>query len=314
MTVLLVPRMSYEHYIGVIDEVGVMAEYGPMRLVIRAWNKGQPLLAPARQAAVDAFGYLERIARWRPLLSRPWPQIEDLPPDEMAGRMVNSVKAIGDADLTPMAAVAGTIADAVADRLFEQGATRVIVDNGGDIAIRLFGEETATVGIRPQVTNPMISHLIQLDAVRPAWGVTTSGLGGRSFTRGIASAVTVLAASAAAADAASTAIANACFVENENIRQIPAELIDPNTDLAGIPVTVSVGELSRAEIKAAIEKALHRAEDLIARGVILGALIYQDKIFAMTSSLKPFVCRLSNSRDADEGGGVRCQDRMQVPV
>jgi len=306
--------MSYECYIDVIDETAVLAECGPMRLIIRAWNKGQPLLAPARQAAEEAFGYLERIACSRPLLSRPWPQIADLPADELTRRMVTSVRAIGDRDLTPMAAVAGTIADAVADRLFEQGATRVIVDNGGDIAIRLVGEETATVGIRPQVTSPLISQMIQLDAGRPGWGVTTSGVGGRSFTRGIASAVTVLAASAAAADAASTAIANACFVENQNIRQIPAELIDPNTDLAGIPVTVSVGELSRAEIKAAIERALYRAEDLIDRGVILGALIYQDKIFAMTSSLKPFVCRLSNSRDADEGGVVRCQDRMQVHV
>jgi len=306
--------MSYEHYIGVIDETAVLAECGPMRLVIRAWRKGQPQLAPARQVAEEAFGCLERIARSRSLLRRPWPQIAELPADELACRMITSVKAVGDDDLTPMAAVAGTIADAVADRLLAQGATRVIVDNGGDIAIRLLEDETATVGIRPQVTRPLISHLIQLDAVRPAWGVTTSGLGGRSFTRGIASAVTVLAASAAAADAASTAIANACFVENENIRQIPAELIDPNTDLAGIPVTVSVGQLSRAQRQAAIARALQRAEDLVARGVILGALICQDKIFAMTSALKPFVCRLSNSRDADEGGVVRCRDRMQVPV
>ncbi len=85
-------------------------------------------------------------------------------------------------------------------------------------------------------------------AGRPAWGVTTSGVGGRSLTRGIASAVTVLAANASVADAAATAIANACFVEDDRIIQVPAEKIDPNTDLTGIRVTTEVGPLSSGKI------------------------------------------------------------------
>ena len=305
--------MTYEQYIGVIDEAAVLAECGPMRLVIQAWRRGQPQIESARRAAEEAFGYLERIARCRPLLSRPWPQIEDLPADDLAGRMIRSVRAIGDDDLTPMAAVAGTIADAVADWLFERDANKVIVDNGGDIAIRLAKGEKVTVGVRASICSSTVSHVFGLDPRMQSWGVTTSGFGGRSFTRGIASAVTVLAASAAVADAASTAIANSCFVESEKIRQMPAEQIDPNTDLAGLAVTVSIGELSRAEIKTASEKAVHRAEDLVARGVILGALICQDKIFDMTSSLKPFVCRYTNSGDAGERVPVCCQDRMQAP-
>jgi ApbE superfamily uncharacterized protein (UPF0280 family) len=306
--------MSYEYYIGVIDKAGVLAECGPMRLVIRAWNQGQPQIALARQAAEEAFGCLERIAVCRPLLSRPWPQIAELPADQLARRMISSVKAVGDDDLTPMAAVAGTIADATADWLFERGLTKVVVDNGGDIAIRLAEGETVNVGVRPSPRSLTLSHVLGLDWQRHSWGVTTSGFGGRSFSRGIASAATVLAASASTADAASTAIANACFVESKNIRRLSAEQIDPNSDLAGTEVTVGIGELSKPEIEAALKKALQRAEDLVVRGVICGALICRDKISAMTSSFKPFVCRLSNSRDADAGAPAACQDLMQASL
>ena len=283
--------MPYEQSIASIDNESVVAECGPMRLVIRAWNKKQPQIMLARRAAEESFSYLERIARCRMILSRPIPEITDLPKDELALGMIASTRAIGDEDLTPMAAVAGTIADAVANWLFEREATRVIVDNGGDIAVRLAKGETVKVGVRPNIRSSSVSHVLRLDSRMPSWGVTTSGFGGRSFTRGIASAVTALAASASFADSASTAIANACFVEDENIQQLPAELIDPNTDLSGVPVTVKVGQLSRAQLLAAFDKALQRAEELVARGVILGALIGQGNLFSMTSSLKTFICR-----------------------
>ena len=109
--------MSYEYHIGVIDDESVMAECGPMRLVIRAWQKGQPQIEVARRAAEKSIRYLEQIARCRPLLSRPIPEALRRPKGDLAVQMVTSVKAIGDNDLTPMAAVAGTIADAVADWL-----------------------------------------------------------------------------------------------------------------------------------------------------------------------------------------------------
>jgi hypothetical protein len=280
--------MSYEYHIGVIDEESVLVECGPMRLVIRAWNKKQPQIKLARRAAEESISYLERIARCRPLLSRPIPDIEDLPGDELALGMIRSTRAIGDHDLTPMAAVAGTIADAVADWLFEQGLTRVIVDNGGDIAIRLARGETATVGVRPQVTSPLISHVIHLDSGRSTWGVTTSGMGGRSFTRGIASAVTVLAADASVADAAATAVANACFVEDKGIIQLPAENIDPNSDLAGINVTTEVAPLSAESIRMAVGNARHKAENLFQKGLIIGAFIAIGSVYTMTDGLKSY--------------------------
>ena len=281
--------MSYEYYIGVIDDESVLVECGPMRLVIRAWNKDQPQISPARQAAQESISYLERIARCRPLLSRPWPRIKDLCDDELAQRMITSVMTIGDGDLTPMAAVAGTIADAVADWLFERGLTRVIVDNGGDIAVRLAEGEEVTVGVRPYVASPLITHVIRLGPRHSAWGVTTSGMGGRSFTRGIASAVTVLADKASTADAAATAVANACVVEDEGIFQLPAEKIDPNSDLTGMLITTEVGPLSMEQRLKAIKSAQEKAEYLVQKKAIIGALIALENQFVVTDSMHPYI-------------------------
>ena len=281
--------MSYEQYIGLIDDESVLAECGPMRLVIRAWEGNKPQLDLIRQAAAESFTYLERIARFRSELSRPFLDIKVQPQDDLAKEMLYSVEIIGDGDLTPMAAVAGTIADAVANWLFEQGVTKVIVDNGGDIAVRLAEGESVTVGVRPRVTSRHISHVITLDSDRSAWGVTTSGMGGRSLTRGIASAVTVLSTKASVADAGATAIANACFVEDDRIIQLPAEKIDPTSDLKDIPVTTEVGPLSSEKILAAINSARQKADDFSQKGIIDGAFIALGSVYEMTGGMRRYI-------------------------
>jgi len=280
--------MSYEQYIGLIDDESVLAECGPMRLVIRAWKGNEPQIDLVRQAAAESFTYLERIARFRSELSRPFLDIKVQPQDDLAKEMLYSVEIIGDGDLTPMAAVAGTIADAVANWLFEREATKVIVDNGGDIAVRLAEGESVTVGVRPRVTSRHISHVITLDSGRSAWGVTTSGMGGRSLTRGIASAVTVLSTKASVADAAATAIANACFVIDDRIIQLPAEKIDPTSDLKDIPVTTEVGPLSSEKILAAINSARQKADDFSQKGIIDGAFIALGSVYEMTGGMRRY--------------------------
>ncbi len=289
--------MTYEYHIGGLDEEAVIAECGPMRLVIRAWKKGQPQIEVARKAAEKSIRYLEQIARCRLLLSRPISEAVKWPKVDLAVQMISSVKAIGDDDLTPMAAVAGTIADAVADWLVDQKMDRVIVDNGGDIALRLEAGETATVGIRPQIDNLLVSHVLHLDAGQPSWGVTTSGVGGRSLTRGIASAVTVVAANASVADAAATAIGNACLVEDGGIVQSPAERLDPNTDLAGLLVTTKVGKLLPGKVLKAIENARQKAELLSQRKIILGAYIALQNMFAISDGLKSYISPVSETGD-----------------
>ena len=285
--------MSYEQSIALLDEETVLAECGPMRLAIRAWQNDQPQTKLCRQAAAAAFSYLEAVAEHQAILSEPVAHIALLPENALAQRMIQSVKAIGADDLTPMAAVAGTIADAVADWLFGRGATKIIVANGGDIAIRLAAGQTATVGIRPQIDRLDISHMAHLDNRRSSWGVTTSGLGGRSFTRGIASAVTVIASNASLADAAATSIANACFVEDDSIIQIPAEQIDPNTDLKGVNVTVDVGFLKWDKRIQAVKTALSTADTLCRQGLIAGALIALEDVFIMTKHAEKLISPLN---------------------
>ena len=281
--------MSYQYYIGAIDEESVLAECGPMRLVIRAWNGKQPQIELARQAAEQSIAYLEQVAQHRSMLSCPAKDLGELPKNKLAREMIFSARAIGDEDLTPMAAVAGTISDAVANWLFKRGASRVIVDNGGDIAIRLAAGETATVGVRPNVNSPHISHIIRLEGNQSTWGVTTSGLGGRSLTRGIASAVSVLAARASVADAAATAIANACFVEDAGIIQMPAEKIDSNSDLVGINVTTKVGTLNSEKISLAVNNARQRTESLSHKKLIFGSFIALNGVYSITEGIRAYI-------------------------
>lgn len=118
---------------------------------------------------------------------------------------------------------------------------------------------------------------------RAAFGVATSGLGGRSLTRGIASAATVIAETASVADAAATAVANASFVENPGVIRQLAETVDPQTDIPGIPVTVRVKNLDRGTRTRAIVQALELAQDLVKKGIILGAMVAVDGETGMTS-------------------------------
>jgi hypothetical protein len=90
------------------------------------------------------------------------------------------------------------------------------------------------------------------------------------------------------ADAAATAVANACFVEDEGIIQLPAENIDPYSDLAGINVTTEVAPLSVESIRKAVGNARHNAEDLFQKGLIIGAFIALGSVYAITDGLKSY--------------------------
>ncbi len=271
----------------------LLAENGPMRMVIQAWEGKVPRLDLATEAADYAFACLARVAGQLAVLKRRPGAIDGLPPEPLAREMIKSVRAVGDADLTPLAAVAGTLADAVADRLFGQGLSRVIVDNGGDIAIRLAAGETTRVGLRPEIAHPEISHVLTLDGRHSTWGVATSGLGGRSFTCGIASAVTAVARSASLADAAATAVANACLVAGADVLRVPAAKLDPNTDIPDLLVTVAVGDLTGPQRAEALSNALQRAEGLTQRGVIRGALAAVGKQVGWTADLPGRVAGLA---------------------
>jgi len=262
----------------------VIAENGPMRLVIQAYDGERAELQLAREAAQYGFSCLADVAADRTLLCRPHGTITS-PPTRCSGQaMLAAVRNVGDADLTPMAAVAGTIADQVADWLFSKGLSKIIVDNGGDIAIRTLPGQEVTVGLRPTVSSPQISHLVRLQPSHRSWGINTSGLGGRSFTRGIASAVTAFGGCSSVADAAATAVANCCLVDDPAIIQAPANSIDPTTDLGELPVTVQVGNLSDEACLAALKAGLAKGQELVERGLISGAFLVVGAHFAITEN------------------------------
>lgn len=267
----MIAAMPYDKAIHMLAGGGVMVECGPMRLVIRAWVGRVPQPQAAARAAEEAVVFLERLARVRPLLGGGWRTNLPRLREPLALKMAASVAAVGDEDLTPMAAVAGTIADAVADFLVDRGQTRVIVENGGDVAVRIGDGKAVTVGIRPEVGEARVAQVIALGPERASWGVATSGLGGRSLTRGVVSAAMVVAGDAARADAAATAVANASLVEDDAVARRAAEALDPHTDIPGLAVTVAVGPLAERVRDLALSRAIRRAEELIGAGVVFGA-------------------------------------------
>jgi ApbE superfamily uncharacterized protein (UPF0280 family) len=281
--------MSDRHVATLPGKTAVLAENGPMRLVIQAFSGSVAEIELAKEAAQYAFDCLARAAGAQHLLKKRHGLIGSIPGNDIARAMLKSVRLIGDDDLTPMAAVAGTIADFVADWLFDRRVTRVIVNNGGDIAIRLKAGESAGVGLRPDIQSRDITHRIRIDARFPSWGVNTSGLGGRSLTRGIASAVTAFAATSSLADAAATAIANACFTEHRNIHQAPADSVDPNTDLGKMPVTVGISDLPEKTVRQVLDNGLKKATAIQELGHIRGALIAVGGQFAMTPDFSKIV-------------------------
>lgn len=266
--------MQKDQRIELLGEGSVLAECGPMRLRISAWVGRLPQPREAMRAAREAMGFLEQVAADRPLLFKAWGSVckERLGP--LGRDMWESAAMVGDPDLTPMAAVAGSIADRAADFLASRGMTRVIVENGGDIALRLAQGEKVAVGIRARVDRGELSNCLRLGGAKcSCWGVATSGLGGRSFTRGMAWSATVLAQRASVADAAATAVANATWVPCGQVRRAMAGQLDPNSDIAHLEVTLEVGELPVEVASRGLEQGLARAHELKAAGIIEGAFL-----------------------------------------
>lgn len=286
----------WESEILTLGDGTVLVECGPMRMFIEASAAGIARPDLCARAAEKAIGFLEEVARYRGRLQAPALVLDDPGQGTLAYTMWESARLIGDSDLTPMAAVAGTIADATAEFLDALGMTRVVVNNGGDLAVRLRAGETLSIGIRPDLEEGAISHRVIVAAEMGIGGIATSGLSGRSFTRGVASSATVFARTAALADAAATAVANATYVPTAAVIRMKADSIYPDTDLRGVDVTVSVGELSVSEIETAVNQGLHRAEQLVARGLVLGATVAVKGRMGSTSTLAPLLIPLQSEQ------------------
>lgn len=247
---------------------------GPIDLVIGI-EGARPAVLEAREAAWQSLhGVLPALSRELAVLRAPLYGRMPNPSHPVAKRMVEAAWPHRMHFVTPMVAVAGAVAEHVLMAIIAvPGISLAHVNNGGDIALHLSPASTLRVGLVEDPARPEPSGLAVIrggDAVR---GIATSGWRGRSFSRGIADAVTVLAARAPEADAAASIIANTVDADHPAIQRARACDLDPDSDLKDLPVTVAVGELPEEVVAAALDAGERSAEGLLARGLILGACL-----------------------------------------
>jgi ApbE superfamily uncharacterized protein (UPF0280 family) len=249
-------------------------QHGPIDLVIEAFGTSDEV-ARAHDQATARFGdVLEILVRELVVLRRPVGDAYPLLQGPVARRMAAAVWPYRDVFITPMAAVAGSVADEILEAM-ECGRTlhKAYVNNGGDIAVHLTPGHTLRAGIVADVDTPALAGLALLSHERPVRGIATSGWSGRSFSLGIADSVTVLAASAAAADAAATIIANAVNADHPAIERRPANTLQDDSDLGDRLVTTGVGALPSGIVVAALDNGIEKARHLRRRGLIDSAAL-----------------------------------------
>jgi ApbE superfamily uncharacterized protein (UPF0280 family) len=249
-------------------------QHGPIDVVLKCWGSGRAV-ADACAAANERFsnilgelvGELDQLRR--PMSASP---IVEGP---VARRMVAACRPFSDRFVTPMAAVAGAVAeDLLAAMLGAAPLSKAFVNDGGDIAIHLAAGETIGVGVAANFSEseiPALNGAVTITADDPVRGIATSGRRGRSFSLGIADSVTILARDAATADVAATLVGNAVDLDAQAIIRRPARALDPDSDLRDLLVTVEVGPLTPAQISTALARGRAQAEDYLRRGLIVGA-------------------------------------------
>jgi uncharacterized protein len=255
-------------------------QHGPIDLVLEAWGETGATRAAHERAWRRFETVLDELVAELSVLRSPVDRAMAVT-GPVARRMVAACRPFSRVFVTPMAAVAGAVADEVlAAMTSEQGVRKAYVNNGGDIALHVDTGETLRVGVTVDPARAMrhghgyaLDGSFELDARLPVRGVATSGWRGRSWSLGIADSVTVLAPSAAAADAAATLIANAVDVEHPAIKRAIACEADDNTDLGRRLVTVEVGELPEASVNLALDRGAAVAGEFVQRGLIWGALL-----------------------------------------
>jgi hypothetical protein len=254
-------------------------QHGPIDAILQAWGEAGEVSAAYAQAR-DAFAdVLPRLCAELPLLRTPLPA--PAPEGSVARRMHEAALPFAAGFITPMAAVAGAVADhLLAAMLAGRRLDRALVNDGGDIAVHLSPGQSFRCGIVADLAAPGLDAIATIGAGDGIGGIATSGRrckgqGGRSFSFGIADSVTVLAATAAAADAAATIIANAVDLPGHAaIARRRASEIDPDSDLGDRRVTWDVGPLMRDEIDTALAAGAAVARELAARGLIRAAILH----------------------------------------
>jgi ApbE superfamily uncharacterized protein (UPF0280 family) len=248
--------------------------HGPIDLIVEAFGAPEEIEAGYRQAANRFQTILEELAAELPELRRP----SDRMPRSFAGpaarRMEEAACRFSETFVTPMAAVAGSVADEMLAAMTEsRRLDRAYVNDGGDIAIYLAPGQSMKAAIAG--TGHSFTDRLEIRAEEAVRGIATSGWRGRSFSLGIADAVTVLAHDGATADVAATLIANAVDLPgHSSIKRKPACDLAPDSDLGERLVTTGVGPLEDEEAARALERGLAVADAYRRRGLIEAAALF----------------------------------------
>jgi uncharacterized protein len=249
---------------------------GPIDLIVEAGGKPADVRA-AYDAAVSRFtGLLDELCAELAELRRPADPTRCALNGAVARRMHAAVAPFAaESFITPMAAVAGSVAEEVLQAMLAVAdLPRAYVNNGGDIALHLAAGEQFSIGLMDRPDRLGVMRTFAVDADEPSRGIATSGRHGRSFSLGVADAVTVLAKTASQADAAATIIANAVDLPGHPaVVRCPADELQPDSDLGSRLVTREVGLLAAPEVAQALAAGETVARHLLASGLIDGAAL-----------------------------------------
>jgi len=256
-------------------------QHGPIDIVIGA-DGDDAVVEQAHEAAWRRFStVLDELVAELPTLRRPIAGPCPLR-GAVARRMWSACRPFHAGYITPMAAVAGSVAQELIACYRREGVQRAWVNNGGDIALHLAPGHSLKVGLVADATRPGARTAaglqrtdgdFEVHASLPVRGIATSGWRGRSFSLGIADSVTVLARTAAEADAAATIVANAVDVAAPGIVRRPANTLKDDSDLGDIPVTTDVPPLPPELVQRALAAGGRRARELRSAGLLWSAVL-----------------------------------------
>ena len=250
--------------------------HGPIDLIVEAFGEAAEIGAAYRQARRRFETILTELVEELPNLRRPAQSEPRVFRHPTAPRRMETAASLfaGETFVTPMAAVAGSVADEMlAAMISGRRLERAYVNNGGDIALHLAPGASLKAAIAG--TGKGFADGLEITFRDVARGIATSGRHGRSHSLGIADAVTVLARCAAEADVAATLIANAVDLpDHPAIHRSPANALSPDSDLGDRPVTVGLDPLTPQEIDAALQAGVSVAQDFVEAGLIEAAILY----------------------------------------
>jgi ApbE superfamily uncharacterized protein (UPF0280 family) len=247
---------------------------GPIDLIIEAWGETAAVHSAYVSAHTCMQNILDDLCADLPLLRG---LVGGVATSSTGRRMQRAVASFAtEIFITPMAAVAGAVAEEVLQVMTQSARlARAYVNNGGDIALHLAAGEHLVMGAVDRPDQPALFGSAVIEAAGEVRGIASSGWRGRSFSLGIADAVTVLATTAAVADAAATCIANDVdLADCVGVQRVPANTLDPASDLADRLVTRGVPDLSDSEKTRALEAGAITARRLIASGRIISAALH----------------------------------------